>query len=51
MLRTGMRADLVVHSVRDPAHLTSHAGVAHARIVIRAGAVALHRPDADLPIC
>jgi imidazolonepropionase len=51
MLRTGMRADMVIHSVRDPAHLASHAGVAHARIVIRGGAVALHRPDADLPIC
>jgi imidazolonepropionase len=38
-LAPGLRADLVVHGTRDPAHLPYHAGVEHARVVVRAGKV------------
>ena len=38
-LRRGLRADLVMFSTTDPAHLPYHAGVEHARIVIAGGRV------------
>jgi len=35
----GLRADLVLHATRDPAHLPYHAGVEHALVVLREGQV------------
>jgi imidazolonepropionase len=40
-LAPGLRADLVMHATRDPAHLPYHAGVDHARLVLRRGQVIL----------
>jgi len=37
----GLRADIVIHGTRDPAHLPYHAAVEHARVVVRAGKVIL----------
>jgi imidazolonepropionase len=37
----GLRADVVLHATRDPAHLPYHAGVDHARLVLRRGHVIL----------
>lgn len=50
-LRPGLRADLVLHAVRDPAHLCAHPGVSHARAVVRGGRVVLRRSEAELPVC
>ena len=36
-LATGLRADVVLHATREPAHLPYHAGVDHARVVLRRG--------------
>jgi imidazolonepropionase len=36
-----LRADIVIHGTRDPAHLPYHAAVEHARVVVRGGKVAL----------
>ena len=47
-LRTGLRADLVLFSTRDPDHLPYHAGVEHARLVIRGGRI-VH--DATTNLC
>ncbi len=38
-IQAGLRADLVLFSTRDPDHLPYHAGVEHAALVIRGGAV------------
>ena len=46
-LARGMRADLVIHSTSDPSHLPYHAGVEHARVVIRGGAVMSSRSEAS----
>lgn len=35
----GLRADLVIHATRDPAHLPYHAGVEHAVVVLRGGTI------------
>src|SRR6266851_2486457 len=40
-LAPGLRADLVLHATRDPAHLPYHAGVDHARLVLRRGQIIL----------
>ena len=40
-LAAGLRADIVLHATRDPAHLPYHAGVDHARFVLRRGQVIL----------
>jgi imidazolonepropionase len=40
-LAAGLRADIVLHATRDPAHLPYHAGVDHARLVIRRGQIVL----------
>ena len=40
-LATGLRADVVLHATREPAHLPYHAGVDHARFVLRRGQVIL----------
>jgi imidazolonepropionase len=40
-LASGLRADVVLHATRDPAHLPYHAGVDHARLVIRRGQIVL----------
>jgi imidazolonepropionase len=40
-LAPGLRADFVLHATRDPAHLPYHAGVDHARLVVRFGEVVL----------
>jgi imidazolonepropionase len=40
-IERGLRADLVLHATRDPAHLPYHAGVDHARVVIRGGQIVL----------
>ena len=40
-LATGLRADIVLHATREPAHLPYHAGVDHARFVLRRGQVIL----------
>lgn len=45
----GMRADLVVWAARDAAHLAYHAGVEHARVVVRRGEVVCDR-RADPPL-
>jgi len=37
----GLRADIVVHGTKDPAHLPYHGAVEHARVVVRAGRVEL----------
>jgi imidazolonepropionase len=48
VLRTGLRADLVLFSCADAAHLPYHAGVEHARVVIHDGEI-VHR--AVPPVC
>jgi imidazolonepropionase len=40
-LATGLRADFVLHATREPAHLPYHAGVDHARLVVRRGEIVL----------
>ena len=40
-LAPGLRADLVIHGTKDPAHLPYHAAVEHARVVVRGGKVIL----------
>jgi imidazolonepropionase len=40
-LAAGLRADIVLHATRDPAHLPYHAGVDHARVVLRRGQIVL----------
>ena len=40
-LETGLRADFVLHATREPAHLPYHAGVDHARVVVRRGQMVL----------
>jgi imidazolonepropionase len=40
-LAPGLRADIVLHATRDPAHLPYHAGVDHARLVLRRGEIVL----------
>jgi imidazolonepropionase len=47
-LRPGLRADLVLFSCSEAAHLPYHAGIEHARLVIRGGKV-VHR--VATPIC
>jgi imidazolonepropionase len=48
-LAPGLRADIVLHATRDPAHLPYHAGVDHARLVLRRGEIVLDvRNDAPL---
>src|SRR5439155_25837344 len=37
VIKPGLRADLVLFSTPDPAHLPYHAGVEHARLVIHGG--------------
>jgi imidazolonepropionase len=49
-IRQGLRADLVLFSTRDPAHLPYHAGVEHAQLVVQAGRV-LHDFRATAPRC
>jgi imidazolonepropionase len=44
-LKPGMRADLALFATRDPAHLPYHAGVEHARLVVRGGAIVATAPD------
>jgi imidazolonepropionase len=39
VLKQGLRADLVLLSTRDPAHLPYHAGVEHARLVVQGGRI------------
>ncbi len=48
VLRPGLRADLVLFSCSDAAHLPYHAGVEHAQVVIHRGKV-VHR--VATPIC
>jgi imidazolonepropionase len=40
-LMAGLRADIVIHGTKDPAHLPYHAAVEHARVVVRGGKVIL----------
>jgi imidazolonepropionase len=40
-LVAGLRADIVVHGTKDPAHLPYHGAVEHARVVVRGGKVVL----------
>jgi imidazolonepropionase len=40
-LMAGLRADIVIHGTKDPAHLPYHAAVEHARVVVRGGKVML----------
>jgi imidazolonepropionase len=40
-LVAGLRADIVVHGTKDPAHLPYHAALEHARVVVGAGKVVL----------
>ncbi|TMA26172.1 MAG: imidazolonepropionase [Deltaproteobacteria bacterium] len=49
-IRQGLRADLVLFSTRDPAHLPYHAGVEHAQLVVQAGRV-LHDFRGTAPRC
>jgi imidazolonepropionase len=39
VIKQGMRADLVLFSTSDPAHLPYHAGVEHAQVVVHRGRV------------
>jgi imidazolonepropionase len=51
VLRTGLRADLVVFSCGDAAHLPYHAGVEHARLVVHSGEL-VHQVASDaVPVC
>jgi imidazolonepropionase len=50
VLRTGLRADLVLFSCTDAAHLPYHAGVEHARVVVHGGEV-VHRMPGAVPAC
>src|SRR5207244_1130988 len=42
-LAPGLRADLVLWAARDAEHLAYHAGVEHARLVVRRGQVSVDR--------
>lgn len=46
-LEPGLRADLVLFSTHDPEHLPYHAGVEHARLVIRGGKIVHQAPETD----
>jgi imidazolonepropionase len=48
VLRVGLRADLVVFATRDPAHLPYHAGVEHARLVVKGGRIVSEQRDGPL---
>src|SRR5207253_8550450 len=50
VLRTGLRADLVLFSCADAAHLPYHAGVEHARVVVHGGG-AVHGAPGPGPSC
>jgi imidazolonepropionase len=39
VIKQGLRADLVLFSTSDPAHLPYHAGVEHARLVVHGGRI------------
>jgi imidazolonepropionase len=45
ILRVGLRADLVVFATRDPNHLPYHAGVEHARLVVKGGRMVSEQRD------
>src|SRR5258708_21125659 len=45
ILRVGLRADLVVFATRDPNHLPYHAGVEHARLVVKGGRIVSEQRD------
>jgi len=51
VLRTGLRADLVLFSCADAAHLPYHGGVEHARLVVHGGEVAHRVPTGAMPAC
>ncbi|GAC1341169.1 MAG: imidazolonepropionase [Myxococcales bacterium] len=51
VLAPAKRADLVLFSATDPAHLPYHAGVNHARLVVRGGKIAVDRRGLAPVVC
>jgi imidazolonepropionase len=51
ILKGGARADLVLFATKDPAHLPYHAGVDHARIVVRSGEIVHSLQSGAVPMC
>jgi imidazolonepropionase len=50
-LAAGLRADLILHATQDAAHLPYHAGVDHARLVLRRGQIVLDLRNEPLLNC